>query len=74
MKALTFKEFIELANKYYEKGGDSYVECWDETTFNQYTEWFGEITQKRARRMFKSNYEEEKEHMAIREQIRNGEW
>lgn len=73
-KEMTFKEFIEFANANYEKGGDTYVECWDQYTFDWFTKECGKITKQRAKRMFKENYSEEKEQMAIRRAIENGEW
>lgn len=53
-KNLSFNEFIEFANKYYNKGGDSFVECWDESTFEEYTSCFGGITKRKALQMFKT--------------------
>lgn len=32
-RALTYDQFMKLARENYDKGGDSYVECWDERTF-----------------------------------------
>lgn len=54
MKELTWKEFYKLALKNYENGGDGIVECWDESTFNEYVAEFGLITEKVARDMFKT--------------------
>ena len=60
-KALTYKEFAEYAKKYYNKGGDAYYECWDEPVFNQYVEEFGPITKSRALKMFRTQYEIERD-------------
>lgn len=53
-KSLSFKEFMKLANQYYNKGGDSFVECWDESTFKECTSCFGNITKRKALQMFKT--------------------
>lgn len=55
-KAMTYKEFIEYAKKYYDKGGDGYYECWDERAFDEYVDQFGEITKGRALEMFRTMY------------------
>lgn len=52
MKELTWKEFYKLALRNYENGGDGIVECWDESTFNEYVAEFGPITEKAAMDMF----------------------
>ena len=51
---LTWKELYKLALENYEKGGDGIVECWDETTFNEYVAEFGPIPRKVAINMFKT--------------------
>lgn len=51
---LSYKEFIELATQYYNKGGDSFVECWDKSTFDFYVGSFGAITKRQALQMFKT--------------------
>lgn len=56
-KILTFDEFIQLAKENYAKGGDTYYECWDERTFNDYVEEFGAMTKAEALEMFKTQYE-----------------
>jgi hypothetical protein len=56
-KALTYKELIALAKKYYNRGGDGVVECWDEAMFKIYTDMFGPITKEDALRMFETNVE-----------------
>ena len=70
-KALTYEEFIEYAQKYYDKGGDGYVECWGEKEFNCYVSNFGPITYSVALEMFRVDYEIEKEAAA---QAANGWW
>lgn len=47
-RALTYEEFIALAKANYAKGGEIFVECWDERTFSYFTENFGQITESRA--------------------------
>ena len=56
-KAMTYEELIEYAEKHYNKGGDSVVECWDKKTFDIYVKEFGPITKRRALQMFKLYYE-----------------
>ena len=56
-KNLTYKELIDLAKKYYNRGGDGFVECWDEAMFNDYVKDFGPITKAKALRMFETNVE-----------------
>ena len=59
--SLTYTEFIEYAKKYYEKGGDGYVECWDEREFNEYVANFGPITKRKAQKMFRESYDIERD-------------
>lgn len=66
---LTYKQFMELAQKNYYKGGDGYVECWDEKSFTTYIDAFGGITKARALAMFKLDLELEREQEELR---RNG--
>ena len=54
MKELTWKELYKLALRHYENGGDGIVECWDESTFNEYVAEFGPITEKIALQMFET--------------------
>lgn len=54
MKELTWKEFYKLALRNYENGGDGFVECWDESTFNEYVAELGPITEEAALQMFKT--------------------
>lgn len=63
-KALTYDELIDLAKKNYNKGGDGVFECWDERTFNEYVKEFGQLTKTSALKMFRLNYEIEKEERA----------
>lgn len=62
--AITYGRFIELARANYTKGGDSFYECWDERTFNDYVKMFGPVTEKKALNMFKDNAEVEAEYDA----------
>lgn len=57
MKELTWKELYKLALRNYENGGDGIVECWDESTFNEYVAEFGPITEKAAMDMFRTAQE-----------------
>ena len=72
--ALTYDEFIALAKANYNKGGDGYVECWDERTFNYFVENFGVITKASALDAFAQALDEEREEQAIREAAKRGEW
>ena len=56
MKELTYQEFIDLAMKHYNRGGDGYVECWDESYFREFTALFGAITAAEAKKMFARDY------------------
>lgn len=60
---LTYSEFIEYAKQHYCKGGDSFFECWDEQTFNEYVKLFGEITKRKALQMFRTEYHVQKDRM-----------
>lgn len=51
-KTLTYRELVELAEEYYNRGGDAIVECWTEEMFNNYVEMFEPITKEKALRMF----------------------
>lgn len=55
-KQLTYEEFIDLAKKNYCKGGEVFVECWDERSFKDYGKEFGPITEKKALQMFRRGY------------------
>ncbi len=52
-KELNYEEFIEYAQKYYIKGGDTFVECWDRREFDYFVKNFGAITKSRALSMFR---------------------
>jgi len=62
-KVLSFEEFIALAMKHYSKGGDGYVECWDERTFSDYVADFGPITRSKALEMFRFSYDVDMDRM-----------
>ena len=66
MKGLTYEEFIELAKENYEKGGDVYVECWERYQYEDYVKEFGTVTKTKANKMFRLQYEMEKEAEAYR--------
>lgn len=63
-KALSYEEFMEYAKAHYNKGGDGYYECWDRFAYDRYVKDFGPITKRKALKMFKLDYELEKEMMA----------
>lgn len=73
-RALTYEEFIALAKANYTKGGDGYVECWDDRTFTYFVKEFGPITHARALQMFAAAFDEEKEERAIAQAAMKGEW
>lgn len=56
MKNLSYREFMELAKSNYCKGGMVFYECWEEYQFNDYVKMFGEITERKAMKMFKRGY------------------
>lgn len=62
--ALTYEAFMALAKQNYNKGGDEYVECWDEMVFNWYVAEAGPISKTKALRMFKHSYEIQLEERA----------
>lgn len=72
--ALTYEEFIALAKANYTKGGDGYVECWDDRTFAYFVKEFGTITKTQALQMFAAAFDEEKEERAIAQAAAKGEW
>lgn len=49
---MTYEELMNLALKYYNRGGDGVYECWDRQTFDEHVAEFGEITHKDALKMF----------------------
>ncbi len=73
-KALNYEEFIALAKANYSKGGDGYVECWDDRIFAYFVEEFGSISKERALQMFAEALDEEKEERAIARAAAKGEW
>ena len=73
-RALTYAELMALSSENYNKGGDGYVECWDERTFAYFVKEFGPITKARALQMFAAAFDEEKEERAIRNAAAKGEW
>ena len=73
-RALTYAELMALARENYNKGGDGYVECWDERTFAYFVKEFGPITKARALQMFAAALDEEKEERAIAQAAMKGEW
>lgn len=72
--ALTFDQFMALARENYDKGGDGYVECWDDRTFAYFVKEFGPITKPQALQMFAAAFDEEKEEQAIAQAAAKGEW
>lgn len=60
-KILTYEEFMDYAKKHYERGGDSYFECWDERTFAEYTAKWGGITRSEALKMFRRELDHERD-------------
>lgn len=59
-RALTYAELMALAREHYDKGGDGYVESWDERTFAYFVKEFGPITKARALQMFAAAFDEER--------------
>lgn len=51
-KGLTYGEAEKFAKKNYERGGDVFVECWDEPAFDEYVKMFGPVTKRKLRQMF----------------------
>ena len=51
-KVLNYKELVELAKANYTHGGMSIVECWEQSTFDEYVKEFGPITHDGAFEMF----------------------
>lgn len=64
-KGLTYEELIEYGENYYNRGGDSVVECWDRRTYDEYVSMFGPITKREALAMFRTSYEVDREHAAM---------
>ena len=66
-QVLSYGELMELAKAYYNHGGDSVYECWDERDYQKYVEWFGPMAFRRAIEIFESNY-------AVRKDIEATAW
>ena len=49
---LTYSEFMKLALKHYNEGGDSVYECWEKYQFDDYVNQFGPITEEKALKIF----------------------
>lgn len=62
---MNYEEFIALARKNYNEGGDIAVECWEEYQFADYVKMFGPVTKTKAIMMFKQWEDEEKEQCAV---------
>ena len=60
-RGMSFNEFMTLAMQSYNHGGDSFVECWDQATFDSYVATFGPITKTKALKMFRQNLDEERD-------------
>lgn len=72
--ALTYEQFMALARENYGKGGDGYVECWDDRTFAYFVKEFGPITRASALDAFAQALDQENEERAIRNAAAKGEW
>ena len=72
--ALTYEQFMALARENYNKGGDGYVECWDDRTFAYFVKEFGPITRASALDAFAQALDQENEERAIRNAAAKGEW
>lgn len=73
-RALTYEEFIALAKANYIKGGDGYVECWDDRTFTYFVKEFGPITKTQALQMFDMALDQEREERAVARAAMKGEF
>lgn len=71
--ALTFDQFMALARENYGKGGDGYVECWDDRTFAYFVKEFGPITRASALDAFAQALDQENEERAIAQAAMKGE-
>lgn len=58
-KKMTYEEFEAYALKHYEKGGDTFFECWDEKTY-LYFHPEG-VTKSEALEMFRKELDHEKD-------------
>ena len=73
-RALTYDQFMELARENYGKGGDGYVECWDDRTLADFVKEFGPITRASALDAFAQALDQEKEERAAAQAAMKGEW
>ncbi len=64
-KALTYEEFIALAQENYNRGGDVVVECWDQRQFDYYVKEFGAMTKTKALQTFRLYKAEQREQAAM---------
>lgn len=60
-KKMDFKAFYEYAMAHYNRGGDAFVECWDEKTFAMF--YPDGITKSEALREFRREYDHQKDVM-----------
>ena len=58
-KKMNFKEFAVYAQKHYEKGGDTYFECWDEKTYHEF--YPDGVTKTEALEMFHKELDHERD-------------
>lgn len=65
---------MALARENYGKGGDGYVECWDERTFAYFVKEFGPITRASALDAFAQALDQEKEERVVTQAAAKGEW
>ena len=63
-RPISYEEFQKLGKKYYNRGGDVIVECWDEQAYNEYCEMFGQMTERGALNLIGMYDEDEKEEAA----------
>ena len=72
--ALTFDQFMALARENYGKGGDGYVECWDDRTFAiLLSTYLYRITRASALDAFAQALDQENEERAIAQAAMKGE-
>ena len=65
-RPISYEEFQKLGKKYYNRGGDVIVECWDEQAYNEYCEMFGQMTERGALNLIGMYDEDEKEEAAAK--------
>lgn len=73
-KILTYPEFIDYALAHYNKGGDTFYECWDLRTFQSYVEQFGAITKSKALKMFREQKAIDDEYRAAARWFSGEDW